>query len=76
MINNFSKFGWTNLLKNKFKKLVTKEFAPFLDPKKTKLIDTDGGKHVVNIFFYFFGITMTLRDILNIPAMESFCRKV
>ena len=50
VIDNFSKFGWTIPLKNKYTQSITEEFSQIVKSSKRKpnLLETDDGKEYVN----------------------------
>ena len=56
VIDNFSKFGWTSLLKNKNAQTIKDSFENILISSKRKpnLIETDRGKEFYNIIFQDF----------------------
>ena len=53
VIDNFSKFGWTIPLKNKFSQSITDAFSEIIKSsnRKPNLLETDGGKEYVNKIF-------------------------
>ena len=56
VIDNFSKFGWTIPLKNKFSQSITDAFSEIIKPsnRKPNLLETDDGKEYVNKIFNEF----------------------
>ena len=56
VIDNFSKFGWTFSLKNKYAQSITDAFSQFIKTSKQKsnLLETDDGKEYVNKIFSEF----------------------
>ena len=56
VIDNFSKFGWTNPLKNKYAQSITDAFSQIIKTSRRKpnLLETDDGKEYVNKIFNEF----------------------
>ena len=56
VIDNFSKFGWTIPLKNKFSQSITDAFSEIIKSsnRKPNLLETDDGKEYVNKIFNEF----------------------
>ena len=56
VIDNFSKFGWTIPLKNKFSQSITDAFSKIIKSsnRKPNLLETDDGKEYVNKIFNEF----------------------
>ena len=56
VIDNFSKFGWTIPLKNKYSESITDAFSQIIktSKRKPKLLETDDGKEYVNKIFNDF----------------------
>ena len=56
VIDNFSKFGWTIPLKNKYAKSITDAFSQIIKTsrRKTNRLETDDGKEYVNKIFNEF----------------------
>ena len=56
VIDNFSKFGWTIPLKNKFSQSITDAFSEIIKSsnRKPNLLETDDGKEYVNKIFSEF----------------------
>ena len=56
VIDNFSKFGWTIPLKNKFSQSITDPFSEIIKSsnRKPNLLETDDGKEYVNKIFNEF----------------------
>ena len=56
VIDNFSKFGWTTPLKNKFSQSITDAFSEIIKSsnRKPNLLETDDGKEYVNKIFNEF----------------------
>ena len=56
VIDNFSKFGWTIPLKNKYAQSITDAFSEIIKSSngKPNLLETDDGKEYVNKFFNEF----------------------
>ena len=56
VIDNFSKFGWTIPLKNKYSQSITDAFSQIIKTSRRKpnLLETDDGKEYVNIIFNEF----------------------
>ena len=56
VIDNFSKFGWTIPLKNKYSESITDAFSQIIKTSKRKpnLLETDDGKEYVNKIFNDF----------------------
>ena len=56
VIDNFSKFGWTILLKNKYAQSITDAFSQIIKSSRRKpnLLETDDGKEYVNKIFNEF----------------------
>ena len=56
VIDNFSKFGWTIPLKNKFSQSITDAFSEIIKSsnRKPNLLETDDGKEYVNKIFIEF----------------------
>ena len=54
--DNFSKFGWTNPLKNKYAQSITDAFSQIIKTSRRKpnLLETDDGKEYVNKIFNEF----------------------
>ena len=50
VIDNFSKFGWTTLLKNKYAQSITEAFSQIIKTSRRKpnLLETDDGKEYLN----------------------------
>ena len=63
VIDNFSKFGWTIPLKNKFSQSVTDAFAELIKSsnRKPSLLETDDGKEYVNKIFNEFLINKKIK---------------
>ena len=70
VIDNFSKFGWTIPLKNKFAKTVTEAFSNIINnsKRKPKLLETDDGKEFTNKMFIEF---LKLNDIKRYSRYTS-----
>ena len=70
VIDNFSKFGWTVPLKNKFAKTVTEAFSNIINnsKRKPKLLETDDGKEFTNKMFIEF---LKLNDIKRYSRYTS-----
>ena len=53
VIDNFSNFGWTILLKNKYPQSITDAFSQIIKTarRKPNLLETDDGKEYVNKIF-------------------------
>ena len=70
VIDNFSKFGWTVPLKNKFAKTVTEEFSNIINNSKRKpeLLETDDAKIFTNKMFIDF---LKLNDIKRYSRYTS-----
>ena len=70
VIDNFSKFGWTVPLKNKFAKTVTEAFSNIINnsKRKPKLLETDDGKEFTNKMFIEF---LNLNDIKRYSRYTS-----
>ena len=56
IVDNFSKFGWTKPLKNKYSQSITDAFSQIIKTSKRKpnLLETDDGKEYVNKIFNEF----------------------
>ena len=56
VIDNFSKFGWTIPLKNKYSQSITDAFSQIIESSRRKpyLLETDDGKEYVNKIFNEF----------------------
>ena len=56
VIDNFSKFGWTILLKNKYSQSITDAFSQIIKTSRRKpnLLETDDGREYVNNIFNEF----------------------
>ena len=56
VIDNFSKFGWTIPLKNKYAQSITDAFSQIIKTSRRKpnLLETDDGKEYVNKIFKDF----------------------
>ena len=54
VIDNFSKFGWTIPLKNKYAQTIVDEFSKIIKFRKPNLIESDDGKEFVNKIFNEF----------------------
>ena len=56
VIDNFSKFGWTIPLKNKYAQSITDAFSQFIKTSRRKpnILETDDGKEYVNKIFNEF----------------------
>ena len=67
VIDNFSNFGWTVPLKNKFAKTVTEEFSNIINnsERKPKLLETDDGKEFTNKMFI---------DLLKLNDIKRYSR--
>ena len=67
VIDNFSKFGWTVPLKNKFAKTVTEAFSNIINnsKRKPKLLETDDGKEFTNKMF---------TDLLKLNDIKRYSR--
>ena len=67
VIDNFSKFGWTIPLKNKYGQSITYAFSQIIKTSKRKpnLLETDDGKEYVNKIF---------NDFLNNHNIERYSR--
>ena len=70
VIDNFSNFGWTVLLKNKFAKTVTEAFWNLIrnSKRKPKLLETDDEKEFTNKMFIDF---LKLNDIKRYSRYTS-----
>ena len=70
VIDNFSKFGWTVPLKNKFAKTVIEAFSNIINnsKRKPKLLETDDGKDFTNKMFIEF---LKLNDIKRYSRYTS-----
>ena len=66
-INNFSKFGWTIPLKNKYAQSITDAFSQIVKSSKPKpnLLETDDGKEYVN---------KISEESLNNHNIKRYCR--
>ena len=67
VIDNFSKFGWTIPLKNKYAQSITDAFSQIIKTsgRKPNLLETDDGKEYVNKIF---------NEILNNNNIKSYSR--
>ena len=74
VIDNFSKFGWTITLKNKYAQSITDAFSQVVKTSKRKpnLLKTDDGKEYVNKIFDEFLNIIILKDIYAILIKELF----
>ena len=74
VIDNFSKFGWTIPLKNKYAQSITDAFSEIIKSsnRKPNLLETDDGKEYVNKFFNEFLSILRLKDFLAILIKELF----
>ena len=65
VFDNFSKFGWTIPVKNKYAQSITDAFSQFSKTSKSKpnLLETDDGKEYVNKIFSDFLDTNNIEDI-------------
>ena len=63
VIDNFSKFGWTFPLKNKYAQSITDAFSQIIKTSKRKpnLLETDDGKEYVNKIFNEFLINNNIK---------------
>ena len=63
VIDNFSKFGWTIPLKNKYAQSITDAFSQIIKTSKRKpnLLETDDGKEYVNKIFNEFSINNSIK---------------
>ena len=67
VIDNFSRFGWTIPLKNKYAQSITDAFSEIIKTSRRKpnLLETDDGKKYVNKNF---------NEFLNIPNNKRYSR--
>ena len=67
VVDNFSKFGWTIPLKNKFAQSITDAFSEIIKSsnRKPNLLETDDGKEYVNKIF---------NELLNIHNIKRYSR--
>ena len=67
VIDNFSKFGWTIPLKNKYAQSITDAFSQIIKTSRRKpnLLETDDGKEYVNKIF---------NEFLNTNMIKSYSR--
>ena len=67
IVDNFSKFGWTIPLKNKYSQSITDAFSQIIKTSKRKpnLLETDDGKEYVNKIF---------NDFLNNNKIKRYSR--
>ena len=77
VIDNFSKIGWTILLKNKNAQSITDAFSQIIKSSKRKpyLLETDGGKEFVNKILTSIETNITLRDILEKQPLGQYLLK-
>ena len=63
VIDNFSKFGWTIPLKNKYAQSITDAFSQIIKTSRRKpnLLETDDGKEYVNKIFNEFLINNNIK---------------
>ena len=68
VIDNFSKFGWTIPLRNKYEQSITDAFSQIVNSSKRKpnLLETDDGKGYVN---------KTFNEFLNKLRTKRYSRK-
>ena len=67
VIDNFSKFGWTIPLKNKFSQSITDAFSEIIKSsnRKPNLLETDDGKEYINKIF---------NEFININKIKRYSR--
>ena len=78
VIDNFSKFGWTIPLKNKYAQSITDAFSQIIKSSKRKpnLLETDDGKKYVNkIFSEFLNNHNIKRYSRNTPVGAVFAER-
>ena len=73
VINNFSKFGWTIPLKNKYAQSIIDAFPQIVESSKRKpnLLGTDDGKEYVNKFFTEFFNEHNIKRYSRITALGA-----
>ena len=78
VINNFSNYGWTSSLKDKYASTINDAFAEILTEtkRKLKMMETDDEKEFANKMFESYLKSQNIKSILDIIERRSFCRKI
>ena len=73
VIDNFSKFGWTNPLKNKYAQSITDAFSQIVNSSKRKpnLLETDDGKEYVTKIFNEFSNSHNIKKYSRNTALGA-----
>ena len=77
VIDNFSEFGWTIPLKNKYAQSITDTFSEIIKSsnREPNLLETDDGKEYVNKIRRIFETEYNKKNILETNPWELFLLK-
>ena len=77
VIDNFSKFGWTIPLKNKYAQSITDSFSQIIitSRRKPNVLETDDGKEYVNKIFNEFLNNHNIKRYSGNTALKQYLLK-